>query len=341
MGGTAKAEREAKTNGTNGSRDLQRRENAIEQASRAAQAIVDEAAKVIVGKTRILELVMIDVIAGGHILFEDYPGLGKTLLSNTFAQATGCDFGRVQFTPDVLPGDITGSSVYNKETGEFEFRSGPIFANFLLADEINRAPPKTQSSLLEAMAETQVSVEGSTHQLPSPFLVFATQNPVEQEGTYPLPEAQMDRFMMKLSMGYPSRDEEKEILSRRVDRGSDDTEVRTVASPQHIVRMQELCERIRTADPLLGYISDVVDTSRRHAEIEVGSSPRGSLALLKAARARALLDGRAYATPDDVKAIAPHVLAHRIILTSDAKVRDIDPHDVVADLLGQVPTPRI
>jgi len=317
------------------------RDQAFQKAARAAHRVVDEAAKVIVGKKRILELVMLDIIAGGHILFEDYPGLGKTLLSNTFAEATGCEFGRAQFTPDVLPGDITGSNVYDKQTGEFEFRHGPIFANFLLADEINRAPPKTQSSLLEAMAEGQVSVEGETHALPSPFLVFATQNPVEQEGTYPLPEAQMDRFMMKLSMGYPSRDEEHEILRRRVDRGSDDAEVQTVASPALILKLQGLMEKVRTDEDLLEYIATIVDRTREHDEIKVGSSPRGSLALLKAARAKALMQGRGYATPDDVKRVGPHILHHRIILTSDAKIRNVDARNVVQDVLSRVPTPTI
>jgi MoxR-like ATPase len=325
----------------NGARPDEGGPGAFEAAAEATQALVDEAAKVIVGKRRILELVTIDILAGGHLLFEDYPGLGKTLLSNTFATATGCAFGRVQFTPDVLPGDITGSNVYDENAGEFTFRKGPIFANFLLADEINRAPPKTQSSLLEAMAEGQVSVADDTHALPEPFLVFATQNPVEQEGTYPLPEAQMDRFMMKLSMGYPTQEEEAEILRRRIDRGSDDAEVQTVLSPEAIVKLQELTERVHLDPDLVDYIAAVIDASREHPKLQVGASPRGSLALLKASRARALMDGRGYVTPDDVREMGPHILAHRVIRTSEAKVRDVDPHDIVRSLFARVSAPTV
>src|SRR5688572_15894179 len=253
------------------------RQTILESKARA-DAIMSEVGRAIVGKREVIRLVMANLLAQGNILFEDFPGLAKTVLASTFARSTGCDFKRVQFTPDVLPADITGSSVYDQKAGEFQFRRGPVFTNILLADEINRAPPKTQSALLEAMQERQVSIEGQTYKLGTPYLVMATQNPVEQEGTYPLPEAQMDRFLMRLSMGYPTKDEEKEIVRRRIGRGKDDFDVTKVAEAGTVSAMQRTCESVHISEAVIDYISEIVVRTRKHPDILVGSSPRGSLA---------------------------------------------------------------
>ncbi|MFA5861404.1 MAG: MoxR family ATPase [Candidatus Thermoplasmatota archaeon] len=300
---------------------------------------MDEVAKVIVGKRDVLELVSVNFLAGGNILFEDFPGMAKTLMANTFARAAGCDFGRVQFTPDVLPGDITGASIYDQKSGEFKFRPGPVFTNVLLADEINRAPPKTQAALLEAMQERQVTIEGQTYKLPKPYIVMATQNPAEQEGCYPLPEAQLDRFLMRLSVGYPSRQDESEILRRRIARGKDDSDVKTVANPEQIVAMQNAVELVHIDTSLVDYLSDIVCRTREHADIYVGSSPRGSQAMLKASRALAAMRGRTFVTPDDIKFLAPHVLSHRLILKPEARIRGVKATSVVADVLAQATVP--
>jgi len=311
----------------------------VQHLARTCRALVDEVAKVIVGKREVLDLVTVNFLAGGNILFEDFPGMAKTLMSNTFARAAGCDFGRIQFTPDVLPGDITGASVYNQQTSEFTFRRGPVFTNVLLADEINRAPPKTQAALLEAMQERQVTLEGTTHKLPKPYIVMATQNPAEQEGCYPLPEAQMDRFLMKLSVGYPSRAEEAEILRRRIARGKDDADVRVVADPRQIVAMQQTVETIHVSPALVDYLAEIVCRTREHADVYVGSSPRGSQAMLKGARAYAAMKGRSFVVPDDIRVLAPHILAHRLILKPEARIRGVKAHDVVRTILAEAPVP--
>jgi MoxR-like ATPase len=306
-----------------------------------ADAIMNEVGRTIVGKREVIRLVMANLLAQGNILFEDFPGLAKTVLASTFARATGCDFKRVQFTPDVLPADITGSSVYDQKSGEFQFRRGPVFTNILLADEINRAPPKTQSALLEAMQERQVSIEGQTYKLGSPYLVMATQNPVEQEGTYPLPEAQMDRFLMRLSMGYPNKEDEMEILRRRIGRGKDDFDVAQVAESTAVVAMQRASEGVHVSPPVIDYIAEIVIRTRKHPDLLVGSSPRGSLALLKAGRAMALLNGRDYVTPDDIRAITVPVLAHRMILRPESRIAGTQAERVVGDLVRKVQAPTV
>jgi len=315
-------------------RDL---DSAVRKVQLLSKSIIDEVAKVIVGKREVLELVQINTLSQGNILFEDFPGLAKSVMANTFSRASGCDFKRVQFTPDLLPADITGIYIYNQRTGEFEFRPGPVFTNFLLADEINRAPPKTQAAMLETMAERQVTVEGTTHQLEKPYIVMATQNPVEQEGTYPLPEAQMDRFLMKLSMGYPSEEEEAEILRRRMIRKKDDFDVRAVTNPEQIVAMQKVVENVHVDDAILQYIAKLVTMTRKDPRLMVGSSPRGSLALFKLARSAAALSGRDFVTPDDVKRILVPTLSHRIILRPEARIKGITTVQVTQDILQSCP----
>lgn len=308
---------------------------------RTGQALIEEVSKVIVGKRDVMEMVLVNVLSEGNILFEDFPGLAKTVLASTFAKASGCVFKRVQFTPDVLPADITGSMVYDQNKGDFEFRPGPIFTNFLLADEINRAPPKTQSALLEAMAERQVSVEGTTHRLDKPYLVMATQNPVEQEGTYPLPEAQMDRFLMKLSMGYPTRDEEIEIGNRRIRRGKDGFDIAQVTTLETIRGMQQACEKVHIDQAVMKYIADIVVNSRSHPSVEVGSSPRGTLALIKASRAQAALRGKGFVTPDDVRRITEPVIAHRLILKAESRFGGVSNESVVNEILRKTHAPTV
>jgi MoxR-like ATPase len=315
--------------------------NDVQMIQAAGQRLLDEVGKVIVGKRSIMEMVLVNILSQGNILFEDFPGLAKTVMASTFAKASGCDFKRIQFTPDVLPGDITGSMVLDQKEGRFNFRPGPLFTNVLLGDEINRAPPKTQSAMLEAMQERQVTVDGQTHRLNRPYIVMATQNPVEQEGTYPLPEAQMDRFLMKLSVGYPSKDDEVEIGKRRIRRGKDDFDVAQVCSPQEIVAMQEACERIHLDDAVLDYIARIIVATRVHPAMHVGASPRGTLALIKASRAWAALRGRAFVTPDDVRQVAVHVIAHRIILKPDVRFGGTSAKDVVAEILKKTPAPTV
>ena len=313
----------------------------VQQLQATCNRIIDEVAKVIVGKKEVLRLVLVNILSQGNILFEDYPGLAKTVMASTFARASGCDFKRVQFTPDVLPADITGAMVFDQKAGEFQFRPGPVFTNILLADEINRAPPKTQSSLLEAMAERQVSIEGKTHKLSSPYIVMATQNPIEQEGTYPLPEAQMDRFLMKLSVGYPNKEEEKEIGRRRIQRGKDEFDITQIASPQAMVAMQNTIERLYFDEAVLDYVAEIIIRTRTHPAVQVGASPRGTLALIKASRASAALSGRAYVTPDDVRRICVPVLAHRIILKPDVRFGGTTNSKVVEDILARTPAPTV
>lgn len=313
----------------------------IEEVSSKGNAVLDEVRKAIVGKDEVLRLILTTILAGGHVLLEDLPGLAKTLMAKSFATALGVKFRRVQFTPDLLPSDILGVSVFNQKTLEFEFKRGPIFTNVLLADEVNRAPPKTQSALLEAMQEMQVTVEGKTYELERPFIVMATQNPIEQEGTYPLPEAQLDRFLVRLRVGYPSREEEIEILRRRMARKKEEVDVRPVLTPEEVIEMQRAVEDVYVSDPILEYITDVVLATRdNRKEIEVGASPRGSLALLRLSRAYAALQGRDYVIPDDVKAVAVPALSHRLILRRELWYTRVSQERVMEKLLERVPVPK-
>jgi len=311
----------------------------IKNTTNLCNSLIAEVENTILGKRNVLEHIMVDILAGGNILFEDYPGLAKTLMANTFAKALGCKFQRIQFTPDLLPSDITGTYVFNPKDNNFNFQAGPIFTNILLADEINRAPPKTQAALLEAMQEKQVTVEGNTHQLPQPFFVFATQNPIEYEGTYPLPEAQLDRFMMKLSVGYPAFEIEKEIIMRRHKRSQDEVPVTPVTSTNKIIEMQKSLEFIHFDDRLIDYLTRIIHLTRSHPMMEVGSSPRGTQALYKLARAVAVLSGRHYVLPDDIKLIAISALKHRIILKPEPRIRGVKPEDIISEILSQVPVP--
>ncbi len=302
-------------------------------------AVLDEVERAIVGKREALELILVAMLCDGHVLLEDYPGLAKTLAARSFAQATSLRFSRIQFTPDLMPSDVTGSAVFDQRNAEFTFLPGPIFTNLLLADEINRAPPKTQAALLEAMQEQQVTTEGETRPLEAPFIVLATQNPIEYEGTYPLPEAQLDRFLIRIGIGYPSREHELELLARRLERGEDEIELRSVVDGPTLIAMQQALEQVHVSDSIYGYIVDLVTATRDSKRLAVGASPRGSLALLKLARAKAALDGRDFVVPEDVKAIAIPALAHRLTLRPELWVQRVRGEDVVAEALASVPTP--
>jgi MoxR-like ATPase len=304
-----------------------------------AGRVLDEVERAVVGKRDALQLVLLGLLADGHVLLDDFPGLAKTLIARSFAQVTSLRFARVQFTPDLMPADVTGSSVYNQRLGDFEFRPGPVFTNLLLGDEINRSPPKTQAALLEAMQERQVTIDGVTRPLERPFLVVATQNPIEYEGTYPLPEAQLDRFLLRLSVGYPSPEAEWGMLERRLERTSDEVELARVATPADLLAMQRAVEDVHVAASVGRYMVELVGATRASPRVQVGASPRGTLALLKVARARAALAGRDFVTPEDVKAVAVPALAHRLILRPELWVRRVRTQDVVAELLEQVPTP--
>ena len=312
----------------------------VEEAGAKCQQVVDQVKKVIVGKEPVLEKVMLAILANAHILFEDYPGLAKTLLARSFAMSMGSDFSRIQFTPDLLPSDITGTYVYNLKTGEFDLRRGPVFTNVLLADEINRAPPKTQAALLEAMQERQTTLDGKTHPLADPFIVIATQNPIEYEGVYPLPEAQLDRFLVRLQLGYPNRSEEVEILRRRMQRGREDVQLEPVANAETILALQKTVEGIHVDDDVLGYVTDIVQATRAQRQIEVGASPRGSLAIFKLARARAVFHSRDFVIPDDVKEVAAPALVHRMIMKAESWVKGVDPRLVLDEILKAVPVPK-
>ncbi|QMU68398.1 MoxR family ATPase [Streptacidiphilus sp. P02-A3a] len=311
-----------------------------QQAGERAHAVLDEVEHAVVGKRAALELVMLGILAGGHVLIEDLPGLGKTLLARSFATVLGLDFSRIQFTPDLLPSDVSGAPIYDQRSGEMVFRPGPVFTNLLLADEINRTPPKTQAALLEAMAEAQVSVDGVTRALPSPFVVIATDNPIEYEGTYTLPEAQLDRFLLRVRMGYLPVADEAAMLRRRLDRSVPEVVLKAHTDPAEVLAMRAALERVEMDDDLVDYIVALVDATRKHAQIQVGASPRGGLALVQLARARAVMAGRDYVTPEDVKAVAVPALAHRISLRPELWVRRISADDVVATLVDTVPTPR-
>lgn len=310
------------------------------EAGEVCRQIISQVSKVIVGKEPVLEKVMLAILSNSHILFEDYPGLAKTLLARSFAMSMGCAFSRIQFTPDILPADITGTYIYNVKSGEFDLRKGPVFANVLLADEINRAPPKTQAALLEAMQERQVTLDGRTHLLTDPFVVMATQNPIEYEGVYPLPEAQLDRFIVKLSLGYPNRLEEVEILSRRMNRQREDVVLDPVTDASKILELQRTVEQIHVDDDVLGYVADIVQATRSQRQVEVGASPRGSLSIFKLARARAVFHGRDFVIPDDVKEVAGPALVHRVIMKSESWVKGTDSSNVVDEVLRSIPVPR-
>ena len=311
-----------------------------EETARQAAAILDELEKAVVGRRRTLELVLIGILAGGHVLLEDLPGLGKTLIARSFASVLGLDFARIQFTPDLLPSDVVGAPLYDQRNGEMVFRPGPVFTQLLLADEINRTPPKTQAALLEAMGESQVSVDGQSRPLPSPFIVLATDNPIEYEGTYELPEAQLDRFLMRLRLGYLTKGDETDMLRRRVDRAAEAVALVPVTDAAGLLAMRESLERVEISDDLLDYVIAIVTATRKDPQIQVGASPRGGLALVQLARGQALLRQRDYVVPDDIKQVAVPALAHRITLRPELWVRQVSADDVVAKLLSAVPTPR-
>lgn len=314
----------------------------IERVSELTARVVQEVEKAVVGKREVLHLMMAAFLSpGGHILLEDYPGLAKTLIANSFAKALGMEFKRIQFTPDLLPGDITGGYIFESEQNRFMLRKGPIFANILLADEINRASPKTQSALLEAMQEYQVTLEGETLALTEPFIVIATQNPIEYEGTFPLPEAQLDRFMVKLSIGYPTPEEEDEILKRRAERKKDIVDLQGIIAPETFLEMRETVEGVYVDPDVRRYMVDLASKSRTHRQVAVGISPRGSLALLKLTRAWAAIQGRNYVVPDDVKHFIQPALAHRIILDPSLWDTKKSENTVIAEITNSVSVPVI
>ena len=303
-----------------------------------AARIIANVQKVIIGKNQEVELALIALLCQGHALIEDVPGVGKTTLAKSISRSMGCTFKRIQFTPDLLPSDITGVSVYNQKTGTFEFRAGPVFAQIVLADEINRGTPKTQSALLEAMEERQVTVDGLTHKTPRPFLVLATQNPIEYEGTFPLPEAQLDRFLLRITLGYPSAADEVTIVQKQQISHPIDA-LDQVASPEELMELQDAIKKVYLDPILIQYIVSLVDATRSHSSVYLGASPRGSLSLSKAAQARALLQGREFVLPDDIKGLANPVLAHRIIIGAAARMKEVTGKQVVAEVLNNVPVP--
>ena len=308
-------------------------------ASMLANKVLDEVNTAIVGKREALGLVLCGVLAGGHVLIEDLPGLGKTLAARSFAQALGLRFTRAQFTPDLLPADLTSSFVFDQRTSEFAFRRGPLFTGLLLADEINRTPPKTQSALLEAMQERQITVEGETFELEAPFHVLATANPVEYEGTYPLPEAQLDRFLLRISFGYPTADEEWQVLRRRIDRRAEHHDIATVVDSSALLAMQAAVEAVNVDDDISRYCVDLTVATRHHPHVSIGASPRGAIALLLCSRAHAVIAGRDYVVPEDVKAVAPSVLAHRITIKPELWLSTASGSSVAGEVLTSVPTP--
>ena len=311
----------------------------VEESANKISSIIDRINEAVIAERDFLEIVLTGFLARGHVLLEDVPGTGKTLTAVAMGDALGLSYNRIQFTPDLLPSDITGSHVYDEQAGAFKFQQGPVFSNIVLADEINRAPPKTQSALLEAMDEGQVTVGGDTYDLPDPFFVIATQNPIEQEGTFRLPEAQRDRFVVKTSMGYPERDGELELIKRRSDRTTMMPTVDSVVDEKEVTTLRQLPESIVMEDSVREYLVDLARTSREDDRVEVGISPRAIQRFFEAARARAALKGREYVVPDDVKTIAPAIMAHRLVLTAEAGIRDVEKRDIVADLLEQVTVP--
>ena len=310
------------------------------QTAERCAAVLTEIERAVVGHRRSLELVLTGILAGGHVLLEDLPGLGKTLIARSFATALGLDFNRIQFTPDLLPSDVVGAPLYDQRTGEMVFRPGPVFTQLLLADEINRTPPKTQAALLEAMGEGQVSMDGVTRTLPRPFVVLATDNPIEYEGTYELPEAQLDRFLMRLRLGYLTAENEIAMLQRRLDRRQDTARLTAVTTAAELIAMRASLEHVEVSPDLLDYVVALIRATREHAQIQVGASPRGGLALVQLGRAQALLRQRDYVIPDDIKSIAVAALAHRVTVRPELWVRQVTSDDIVAGLLTTVPTPR-
>jgi len=302
-------------------------------------AFKEEVHKTVVGYDEIIESLFIALVAGGHVLIEGVPGIAKTLLAKSFAQALSLRFSRIQFTPDLVPSDITGTNIFDSKTGKFSFREGPVFTNVLLADEINRAPPKVQSALLECMQEKRVTIDGNPHPLPEPFFVIATQNPIEMEGVYPLPEAQLDRFMFKLIMKYPSRDEERNMLTKYVS--TDIPVINPILSLEDLMRIKKLVEEVTMESKILDYILDIVDATRKDERVMLGASPRASLQIALASRARALIKGRNYVSPGDVKAIVPHVLRHRLMLKPEVELEGVKVDDLIIELLNKIPVPRL
>jgi MoxR-like ATPase len=311
----------------------------VAEVAERCDQIISEIERAVVGKRDALELVLLGFLADGHVLIEDFPGLAKTLIARSFAQVCDMEFSRIQFTPDLMPSDVTGSSIYNQREADFEFRPGPIFTNLLLADEINRAPPKTQAALLEAMQERQVTIEGHTNPLERPFLVIATQNPIEYEGTYPLPEAQLDRFLLRLGIGYPDRDDEWTLLERRLARATDEVRLEAMTDRAGLVELQQAVEQVHVSQAVGFYIVDIAASTRTSQRVQVGASPRGSLAVLKLSRCKAAVQGRDYVTPEDVKAVAVPALSHRLMLRPELWVQRFQPEDVVRESLDTVPTP--
>ena len=313
----------------------------VPEAAEAASSVLESVSDAVITREEFLETLVTGVVAGGHVLLEDVPGTGKTLTARSLATALGLEFSRVQFTPDLLPADVTGSYVFDERDRSFEFRRGPIFANVVLADEINRAPPKTQAALLEAMAEEQVTVDGTTHQLPDPFVVLATMNPVEQEGTFPLPEAQRDRFWLKTSIGYPESDREQELLDRRAERETSTPDAWGVLTPDDVRELQAVAETVTVDPDLRAYMTEVVQRTRDHDAVEVGVSPRGLQRLFELSRAHAVVDDRGYVVPGDIERVAVPALAHRLVLTPEARVGALDPADVVRETLESTPAPTV
>jgi MoxR-like ATPase len=312
----------------------------IAEAAELSHTILATLQQVIIGKERVLQQLLLGLYSGGNILIEDVPGLAKTLIARLVARVTGLTFKRIQFTPDLLPGDITGGFIYNQKQGEFEFRPGPLFTNLVLADEVNRAPPKTQAALLEVMQERQVTVEGTTYPVPLPFVVLATQNPIELEGTYPLPEAQLDRFIMRLRVGYPSAEEERQILANRGARRQDSIDLEPVIGAAHLLQLQAAVEQVHASEAIERYIVSLTAATRQHPQVQVGISPRGSLALYQLARAHAMVHERDFVLPDDVKAMASTALAHRLLLKPELWIRGVQAEQIVSDLLEQIPVPK-
>jgi MoxR-like ATPase len=312
----------------------------IAEAAGLSRTILGALQQAIVGKEHVLQHLLIGLYSRGNILIEDFPGLAKTLIARLIAQVTGLAFKRIQFTPDLLPGDITGGFIYNQKRGEFEFRPGPLFTNLVLADEVNRAPPKTQAALLEVMQERQITVEGTTYPVPQPFLVLATQNPIELEGTYPLPEAQLDRFVMRLRVGYPSVEEERQILAQRGARRQERIDLEPVIDAAQLLELQATVEQVHGSEAIERYIASVTAATRQHPQVQVGASPRGSLAVYQLARAHAMVVERDFVLPDDVKAMAPAALAHRLLLKPELWVRGVQAEQIVREILERTPVPK-